>query len=162
MKHYITILLFFLSSTIFGQVLNDDCQFATFIPDIDGYCSEASEFTNVGALPDPNFSNVCFLNYLNGVWFSFVPKEPAINVRVFGSGIGTNTLQFPKMALFSSCGDFVTCSPGKSQNSDEFVVSNLIIGQVYYLMIESADNLEGTFQLCIDDFTPTPSPEIGL
>ena len=159
MKHFITIFLLCLGFYSFGQVLNDDCQFASFIPDVDGYCSTAAEFTNVGAAADPNFPDICFLNYLNGVWFSFVPKEPAINVRVFGSGIGINTMQFPKMALFSSCGVFVTCSPGKSQSSDEFVISNLTIGQVYYLMVESAENLEGTFQLCIDDFTPTPSPE---
>ena len=149
MKHYITILLFLTGTSIYSQVLNDDCQFATFIPDIEGYCSEPSEFSNVGAQPDPTFSDICFLNYENGVWFSFVPKEPAINVRVFGSGVGSNTLGFPKMALFSGCGDFVNCSPGKSISSDEFVISNLIIGQIYYLMVESAANLEGTFQLCV-------------
>lgn len=159
MKYYITIYLLLLGCSLSGQVLNDDCQFATFIPNIDGYCSEPAEFSNVGATPDPTFTNVCFLDFTNGVWFSFVPKEPAINVRIFGRGIGANTLQFPKMALFSSCGNFVTCSPGKSQNSDEFVVSNLTIGQVYYLMVESAATLEGTFQICLDDFTPQPSPE---
>lgn len=159
MKNYITIYLLFIGFTLSGQVLNDDCQFATFIPDVDGYCSSPAEYSNIDATPDPSYSDICFLNYNNGVWFSFVPKEPAINVRVFGTGIGINTMQFPKTALFSSCGDYITCSPGKSQGSDEFVVANLTIGQVYYLMIESADNLEGTFQLCIDDFTPTPSPE---
>jgi gliding motility-associated-like protein len=159
MKHYITIYLLLLGCSLSGQVLNDDCQFATFISDVDGYCSSPAEYTNLGATADPSFPDICFLNYTNGVWFSFIPKEPAINVRVFGSGIGINTMRFPRMALFSSCGNFVTCSPGKSQSSDEFVVSNLTIGQVYYLMIESAPNVEGTFQLCIDDFTPTPSPE---
>jgi len=159
MKHNITFLLVFVSSMMFGQVLNDDCQFATFISDIDGYCSEPAEFSNVGATADPQFPDVCFLNYQNGVWFSFVPQEPAINVKAFGSGIGTNTLGFPRMALFAGCGDFVTCSPGKSRGSDEFVISNLVIGQVYYLMVESAEELTGTFQLCIDDFTPVPSPE---
>ncbi|MEM9546459.1 MAG: gliding motility-associated C-terminal domain-containing protein [Bacteroidota bacterium] len=159
MKHYFAILLFLIAVPIFGQVQNDDCQFATFIPNIDGYCSTPAEFTNVGAMPDPTFNDVCFLNYQNGVWFSFVPTEPAINVRVFGDGVGVNTLGFPRMALFEGCGDFVNCSPGKSRSSDEFVISNLIIGQIYYLMVESADALEGTFQLCIDDFTPTPSPE---
>ena len=148
-----------MSTVAFGQLQNDDCQFATFIPDIEGYCSDPAEFTNLGAQPDPTFTNGCFLNFTNGVWFSFVPKEPAINIRIFGVGEGINTMQFPKMALFSGCGDFVKCSPGKSISSDEFVASNLIIGQVYYLMVESADNLEGTFQMCIDDFTPVPSPE---
>jgi gliding motility-associated-like protein len=159
MKYCITIYLLLLGCSVSGQVLNDDCQFANFISSVDGYCSTPAEFTNVGATADPSFPDICFLNYLNGVWFSFIPKEPAINVRVFGSGIGVNTMEFPKMALFSSCGNFVNCSPGKSRNSDEFVISNLTIGQVYYLMVESAENLEGTFQLCIDDFTPTPSPE---
>ena len=32
------------------------------------------------------------------------------------------------MALFSGCGDFVKCSPGKSISSDEFVASNKLYG----------------------------------
>lgn len=159
MKHYITILLFLVGGPLFSQVLNDECQFATFIPNTDGYCSEPAQFSNVGAQADPFVTNVCFLDFQNGVWFSFVPTEPAINIRIFGDGVGTNTLGFPQMALFSSCGDYITCSPGKSRSSDEFVSADLIIGQVYYLMVESAPNLEGSFQLCLDDFVPVPSPE---
>lgn len=155
----IMIILIVSGMGVSAQVLNDDCQFATFIPDVDGYCSGAAEYSNVGATADPTVTNVCFLDFSNGVWFSFIPKEPAINVKVFGFGIGANTMQFPQMALFSGCGDYVTCSPGKSQGTDEFVVSNLTIGQIYYLMIESAPDVEGTFQLCIDDFTASPSPE---
>jgi len=158
MTHYTTILLLLLITSIHAQVQNDNCLFATFIPNIDGYCSEPGEFTNEGAMPDPIFTDVCFLNYQNGVWFSFVPAEPAINIRVFGEEVGNNTLGFPKMALFAGCGNYINCSPGKSKSTDEFTISNLVAGQLYYLMVESNPEMEGTFQLCIDDFTPMPSP----
>ena len=156
----ITIVTMLLGCTvIYAQPTNDMCEFATFIPDVSDYCSEPAEFTNVGATADPSFANLCFLGYGNGVWFSFVPRESAINVRVFGQGVGGNTLSFPQIALFDGCGNYVTCSPGRSQGTDEFVIADLIIGNIYYIMVESAPDLEGTFQLCINDFFAPPSPQ---
>ena len=154
-----TIGLLFLALASHAQPLNDECRFATFISDIDDYCSEPMEFTNVDATSDPMDSDLCFLSYTNGVWFSFVPREPAINVRIFGRGISGNTLGSPQMALYSDCGDYVTCSPGRTNGTDELVISDLLIGQVYYLMVEGAPGAEGTFQLCIDDFKAPPSPQ---
>lgn len=140
-------------------VANDECQFAKHIKSIDDYCSEPSEFTNVGATADPTHDNTCFLDFTNGVWFSFVPQQSAINVRLFGRGFNSNTLGNPQAALYSACGEYVTCSPGRTPGTDEFVVDNLLIGQVYYLMVSSAPGQEGTFQLCIDDFFAPPSPQ---
>ena len=137
---------------------NDECRFATFIPDVDGYCSTPGEFTNVGATPDPVATDLCFLDYSNGVWFSFVPREPAIDIAVFGLGTG-GTMGSPQLALFSSCGDYVNCSPSNVSNVSELIVSGLLIGQVYYIMVESAPGGEGTFQLCVNDFIAPPSPQ---
>ena len=159
MRIYLILILLFVGLDASAQILNDDCQFATFIQDIDGYCSEPAEFTNLGASPDPVVTNSCFLNFTNGVWFSFTPTEPAVNIRVFGRGNGINTIGSPKIALFSDCGDYVTCSPGQSVGTAEFVTADLIIGQVYYIMVESAPSTPGSFQLCIDDFQASPTPE---
>lgn len=155
------VLLFFVHIS-YAQVLNDDCIFATPIPFTDNYCSDEAEFTNIGAQPDPEFidaTNQCVaLKWANGVWFSFVPKKPAVLIRVFSVGYG-GTMISPKIVLFKRCGEFLSCSPGKDVGVDEFVYDNLTIGQTYFIMIESAVGGEGTFKLCIDDFTPVKSPE---
>jgi hypothetical protein len=140
-------------------VLNDDCVFAQSIPSVDNYCSQDGQYTNVGAAPDPTFTNTCIsLQWQNGVWFSFVPREPGVLIRVFGSGNG-GTLRDPKIVIFEACGDYLQCSPGKNQGIDELLVTDLTIGQRYFVMVESSVGGEGTFKLCIDDFIPTKTPE---
>jgi gliding motility-associated-like protein len=147
---------------ISAQVLNDDCQFATPIPSSDNYCSAANAFTNIGAKADNQFlqANVsCVsLKWANGVWFSFVPRQPAVLIRVLGFGNG-GTLRSPKIVLFQRCGQYVSCSPGKDVGIDELVYGDLNIGQTYFIMVESSIGGEGTFGLCIDDFVPVSSPE---
>jgi gliding motility-associated-like protein len=66
---------------------------------------------------------------------------------------------FLKLHFFSDCGDFIECSPGKNTGNDELVQDGLIIGQLYYVMIESAIGSEGTFTLCIDEFIAPRAPE---
>jgi len=142
-----------------GQPLNNSCQFATPIPTSDNYCSTDGQFTNVGATPDPVFANTCAqLLWQNGVWFSFVPRESGALIRVFGNGNG-GTIGSPKIVLFSKCGSYLQCSPGKDNGFDEILIDNLNIGQNYYIMVESAPGREGTFRLCVDDFSPIPNPE---
>lgn len=145
-----------------AQVLNDECRYATPLPSSDNYCSPDGSFTNVGAKRDQEVlaaTNACIsLKWANGVWFSFVPREPAVLIRVFGSGNG-GTLRSPKILIFETCGQFLSCSPGKSVGSDELVFNDLNIGQTYFIMIESSIGGEGTFSLCVDDFVPVKSPE---
>jgi PKD repeat protein len=151
--------MIFMSNLALTQVDNDDCQFAIRLPNPDKYCSDDAQFTNVGAQEDPTFTNGCVsLQWKNGVWFSVVPKEPAMLIRVFGIGNG-GTIRDPKIIVFNSCGDFLQCSPGKTVGNDELTVADLNIGQRYFIMVESVPNGEGTFKLCIDDFIPIPSPE---
>ena len=151
-----------LTATLSAQVLNDDCQYAFPLPLVDNYCSEDGAFTNVGAKSDIQFTqgtNDCIsLKWANGVWFSFVPREPAVLIRVFGLGNG-GTMRSPKIILFEKCGQYLSCSPGKSDGIDELVFNDLNIGQNYFIMIESSIGGEGTFSLCIDDFIPVKSPE---
>ncbi|MEY3423094.1 MAG: hypothetical protein RIR48_3424, partial [Bacteroidota bacterium] len=142
-----------------SQVLNDNCPFATPIPTTDNYCSPDAAFSNIGAKADQQFTNTCVqLLWQNGVWFSFVPKKPAALIRVFGLGQG-GTIRNPKIVVFQRCGVYLQCSPGKTVGNDELLIDNLNIGQTYYFMIESSVGGEGTFKLCVNDFTPVPSPE---
>jgi gliding motility-associated-like protein len=142
--------------------LNDECAFAAPLPSSQEYCSGNGSFTNVGATADVPFTqgtNACIsLKWSNGVWFSFVPREPAVLIRVLGLGNG-GTLRSPKIILFQRCGQYLSCSPGKDVGIDELVFDDLNIGQTYYIMVESSIGGEGTFALCVDTFIPVRAPE---
>ncbi|MBT8228745.1 MAG: hypothetical protein KJO50_00700, partial [Bacteroidia bacterium] len=161
MKFFLSILLISIGISLMAQPVNDDCIGAINIPSIDNYCSADMEFTNEGATGDPIFMDNCFINYTNGVWFSFTPTEPAVLIQLF-AGNPFGTLGDPQMALFSgNCQTgltYVECSPGLNAENDELTVTGLTIGQTYYLYIESTFR-EGTFKLCINDFIAPPSPE---
>lgn len=148
---------------LFAQPSNDECDFATFIPSTDKYCSNGFIFTNVGATPDPIANHSCISpKFQNGVWFSFVAKEPSVLINVYGVSTNSSqggTLRGPKILLYEECNKYLACSPGKDNGTDEFLFDELILGQIYYIMVESNVGGEGTFQLCIDDFVPVPSPE---
>ncbi len=141
-----------------AQVLNDICDFAEHIPEVDGYCSALGEFSNVGATEDPQIANPCFLNYTGAVWFSFVPKEPAAIIRV-----NPSTLAQPDIGVYSGTCDNLTLvgctSSGGGLGTVQLTVTDLVIGQVYYLSVDGSAEMQGTFQLCIDDFIDTNPPE---
>ncbi len=161
MKLHLTIIISICAwLSIRGQNFTfDQCQFAESINIDGGYCSDNGEFSNMNATPDPTFPNGCVsLQFANGVWFRFVPKNSAVLIRVFGTGAG-GTMQNPKILLFDDCNTFLQCSPGKSISVDELVVDQLQIGKSYYIMVESAVGGEGSFKLCVEDFAPVPSPE---
>lgn len=154
-------ILFFLSVSLRmeSQVLNDECRFALPLPTVEDYCSDDGAFSNIRATSDPEFLNTCVsLRWQNGVWFSFTPRKPGVLIRVFGFGQG-GTIQNPKIVVFSGCGEYLQCSPGKTPGNDELMLDNLVVGQVHYIMVESAEGGEGTFKLCVQDFSPVPSPE---
>lgn len=162
MRRIFSILLFLiLQQLVLAQPSNDDCISAINIPSVDDYCSDNMAFTNLNASSDPSFPDNCFHNYVNGVWFSFSPQEPAVLIQVF-SGIPQGTMGAPQMVLFTgSCNNlqYIGCSPGSNAENDEFTQTDLTIGQTYYLLVEGDPDFEGTFQLCINDFVPVPSPE---
>jgi hypothetical protein len=161
MREILTPVLLLFALSLLAQPSNDDCAGAINIPSVNDYCSGNAAFSNLGGGPDATFPDVCFINYQNGVWFSFSPSEPAIVVELLSGG-EFGDLQDPKMVLFSgSCGNlqYIDCSPGRAQFEDEFTVSDLTIGARYYLYVESGVGLEGSFKLCINDFIPQPSPQ---
>lgn len=143
----------------FAQYTFDNCQYSKFIDIKEDYCSEPGEYTNVGATADPQFPNGCntSVRFANGVWFSFIPNQSAASIRVLGKGFG-GTIASPNILLFSDCNSFLDCTTGAADKA-ELVADKLIIGKTYYIMIESAIGGEGSFQLCIEDFTPVPSPQ---
>ncbi len=159
----IYIFLFLCITTIgFAQPANDNCNGAYFLPNIDNYCSDPGEFTNIGATADPPSPDLCLLNYSNGVWFAFQPQKLGVFIEVVGNENGVGTMENPAVALYAgSCSNLIydNCSPGQTVGRAEFSVPDLIVGATYYLLVMGGGGNEGTFQLCMREFNPIPSPE---
>lgn len=165
-KLFLATLFTFMGQFAFTQqVVNDDCTGAINIPSVDEYCSDPLEFSNIGATADDNLpltgtAQGCFQTHENGVWFSFVPSEPAVTIGIFADP-GPNMIARTNMSLYEgSCPNgftLVSCSTGSGQD-DQLVVTDLTIGQRYYLLVESEiSDIE--FTLCIDDFVAPRAPE---
>lgn len=146
-----------------AQLPNDVCQYATPLPQPDNYCSAPGEFTNEGSEADTGLpGSPCLTTYSHTVWFSFVPYEPAALIRVVGTANG-GTLSAPDVNVFRGPCDnlvHVGCNADAGNNGVvELIVSNLIIGQVYYIAVDGVQDATGTFQLCVNDFIPPPAPQ---
>ena len=156
-----------LSGMVTGQqVANDECQFATFIADVDEYCSPPLTLTNEGATPSPQGRPSCWPDgtVTNDVWYSFIPKNLGVVITLTGQGVtNEGTLDAPSVALYSGdCNGLVEEVCGSilfNENVLELTQTDLTIGAIYYLRIDGRDNNVGSFKLCINTFSPVPSPE---
>lgn len=160
------VLLFVISGiSLFGQPINDECVTAFHLPNTDNWCSEPAAYTNINASPYSGTipANNCFLQLKNEVWFTFIPETPAIYIKISGDVNGLGTLRNPAVAVFEGpCTSLkrIGCNlVSSSTNQVELSIESLVIGRVYYLMIEGQNNFSGTFQICLNGFIPPPNPQ---
>lgn len=168
---YISIFILLISSFIRldGAPTNDHCSKAFQINNVKGWCSSPRQFTNFAATPSPVENPGCFPSYLldddNDVWFKFTAVATMANISVIGA-IQNNpggTLQYPQFALYrGSCSgkmrEVACISDAQGNHIVETFVSNLIVGETYFLRVDGRNNRTGTFQLCVNNFNPVPSP----
>ena len=166
MRIFITIFFILVGSLhLFAQPSNDDCIDAISIRSTDNFCSDPMQFNNVGATADPvtqEAVDACVsINFESGVWFTFAPREPAVLISV-NSGQPLGTAARIRAVLYTgSCTTgltYVDCTPGTASFA-ELTVTDLTVGQRYYLYTESDPDFQGTFQVCINDFIAPPSPQ---
>ena len=162
---YLVVFLVMCGISLHAQPVNDECTTAIHLNNTTSWCSDPAQFTNVNATPyagPPPLGN-CFLQYKNEVWFTFVPLTPAMYIKVSGAVNGLGTLRNPAIGVFEGpCGALkrVGCNITSSvTNQVELSVESLVIGKVYYLMVEGQNNFSGTFQICMDGFIPPPNPQ---
>ena len=159
------VLLVFIPVLGFSQVTNDECQFSTHLGDIFDYCSELSEFSNIGATESSETKPFCWLSdHTHDVWFSFVPTAPAVYAQLFGAvNSSPGNINNPSIAIYAGpCNNLTELGCGSVGTGTDIVevsVSDLIIGQVYYLRVDGRNNAQGAFHMCIESFVPVPSPE---
>ena len=147
---------------------NDHCSKAMWLKDVTNFCSSPRQFTNYEATPGgPDPAN-CFPSYTNDtdndVWFKFTAVATVVNISVIGA-IKNNpggTLQDPQFALYrGDCKALfeVGCiSDGQGYNIVETFIGNLAVGGTYFLRVDGRNKKTGSFQLCINNFNPVPSP----
>lgn len=159
-------ILFAWSNNIAAQLSNDECDFATFIPQVDEYCSQKNEFTNVGATQSSQGRPNCWPQNTedNDVWFSFIPKNLGVFIQVTGlTVLNAGTLQNPSVTIYSgNCNNLTELACGSvltGENVVELTLSDLNIGGLYYIRIDGRSTNVGTFKLCINTFAPIKAPE---
>ncbi len=156
------------STIAFAQPANDECINATLLTNLSNWCSDAGEFSTVGATASAETLPTCFpaTGDSHDVWFVFQAQANTVNISVNGAtgGVGNaGTLENPGVALYSgTCGAGLVqeecLSDAAGNNTVETFGGPLNIGQFYYIRIDARNDNEGTFQLCLNNFNQIPEP----
>lgn len=165
------LILLCLSANAFAVVApsNDRCSKAYTIRNVESWCSSPRQFTTDGATASGLENPGCFPSFLlepdNDVWFKFTARATTVNISVIGAIAGSpkGTLQYPQFALYQGkcSGNMreVACmSDGRGFNIAETFVSSLVVGETYYIRVDGRNGKTGSFQLCVNNFNPVPSP----
>ena len=168
------LLTFFISllflNTIQAQVpTNDNCETATFIPNIKSFCSKFGDpkFSTTNATVG-GYQGSCVNQAGKDVWFSFIATATDINIVVTGINSVANTggtLKFPEAVLFSGdCPGTLAefeCQADKGKGLVNLYQGGLTIGQTYLLKVQAnlQNGKDGTFELCIDNYNPPKIPQ---
>jgi hypothetical protein len=129
--------------------VNDECDFAIPITNLDDVCSV--NLDNYYPSTSSNFFPGCWGTNLSEVWFSFVAQGVSIadlHVENF-SGTGAAYIA----VLEGSCADLgamVVLGCG-ANGTPIFSDGNLVVGNTYYITVAFENYASGTFDLCLDN-----------
>jgi gliding motility-associated-like protein len=157
------VLILFALNTYAQAPVNDLIADAISITNPEAFCSADAAFSNINAtVTDPPS---IFWNGSQGkdVWFKFTALKFDLSISVTGriNAASTNTMINPLVALYILNGNTLGEIPGSSLTSNNVTSlykGALTIGQVYYIRVSAANNNEGTFKLCVDNFFPPLAP----
>lgn len=154
---------------LLAQPINDDCDQAINISNVNNYCSGVGEFTNIAATESNSNNPSCWPQFstVNDVWFSFTAIATDVNISVVGntgSGGTGGSLNNPQYVLYQgSCSSTFTQIQCSSDAAGANVVSSfagpLVVGETYYIRVAARNNNVGTFQLCVNNFHAIPEPD---
>lgn len=155
---FLFISLLFLS---FGaKAQGDDCTTALPLTNVTNYCSSATQYTNSGSTASGFSVGTCWTaTATSDVWFSFVAIGTNVLISVNGA-----TIQQPRIAIYSgTCAGGLTQPPGGCTNGSggspdsQLFNSGLVQGTTYFIRISTTTAQRGSFQLCINNYTPPPT-----
>jgi len=156
-RHLLIPFLAFFFTEVNAQVLNDDCNTATLIPDVSSWCSQGGHFTNADATPGGFSAAACFTGPGNDVWFTFVARATDITITC-----KPGTLAKPEMALYGGgCNSSISeiqCKSGFTGGVLELYKGGLVPGSIYLLRVQGEGISTGTFDLCFNNYFPPVKP----
>ncbi|MFT5165211.1 MAG: gliding motility-associated-like protein [Saprospiraceae bacterium] len=164
-KMLLPIWLLFSGLALYAQPVNDECNNAIILNDLNNWCSSPGQFTTVDATASAEASASCFpLTTSHDVWFAFIATANTVNIIVNGNTMANGgTLENPEVAIYSgTCGAGLVqeecISDAVGNNTVETFGGPLTLGLTYYLRVDARNENEGTFQLCINNFNQIPEP----
>lgn len=146
---------------LFGQ--GDDCASATQLTNVSNYCSGNAFFTNVNSTASAFTQATCITGAATeDVWFSFTAIGTDVLISASGIGAG-GTMNRPRIAIYSgNCSttlNQIGCANGTAGSGvTQLYQSALTPGTVYYIRISTLTTNEGTFELCLNNYTPASNP----
>ncbi len=152
------LLFFSLFSEINYFAQGDNCSNALNLVNVSNYCSTSTFYTNAGSTASSSPNASCWAGgATEDVWFSFTAIGSNINISVDGT-IGS--MARPRIAIYSgNCASLsqIACNNG-SAGSDlsQLTSAGFTIGTTYFIRISSTSANEGTFKLCVNNYTPPP------
>jgi gliding motility-associated-like protein len=163
-KRHILFLCFFVSIACFSvsRAQGDDCLTALQLNNVSNYCSGAAFYTNIGSTPGTWGNPTCFgATNTEDVWFQFTATGTDALISVGGSGNG-GTMLNPAVAIYN--GDCATtvneqgCNAAAGSGIVQLYEGAMIPGSVYYIRVSTTAANEGTFELCLNNYTPSANP----
>ncbi len=135
---------------------NDDCANATFLTQVENFCSAVKAGDNTLATASSVPIPACFGTAGQDVWFSFTAVASEVTIIIRGSTQDTpgGTLGRPSVALYAGpCGaltELACQSDPFFNNIVELSAGGLTPGETYYFRV--ASNQPGTFQYCLRNY----------
>ncbi len=138
-----------------AQPVNDDQANAILLNDLDNWCSNFMEYTNMGASNDVAAGSCWKNNSGNGhnnVWFKFQATTTDVTVKVLSEAITGFDMRGQQMSLLDANNVELACSVAADWYYGVLSISytGLTVGDWYYVMVDSR-RADGVFSLCIDD-----------
>ncbi|RZK55989.1 MAG: PKD domain-containing protein [Pedobacter sp.] len=151
--------------------VNDDLANAINLSNTDAFCSLDQAYNNLEATSSSNGSPINWNGTVGkDVWFKFTALKFDVAITASGkvNAASPNTLVNPLVALYTvdpTTGNFgeMFSTMLSSSNVTTINKGGLTIGQVYYIRISAANNNEGSFKLCVDNYFPPlqPGQDVG-
>ncbi len=151
----------FRTAIVVAQPVNDNCDNAIEIPRQASWCAE---YNNTGATPSVYGAAGFFTPSSpgNDMWYRFTATASEVNITVLGRGTGSPYTMFrPEVVLYSgTCGGILNdlrCG-SEPDGSTEVIRGGLLIGETYYIRVQSANADNGTFKICVSNYNPPAFP----
>lgn len=149
-------LLFFSLGT---HAQGDNCDQALALTNVTNYCSSATQYTSAGSTASTVSAAPCWTaTATSDVWFSFVATGTNVLISINGA-----SMMQPRIAIYTGTCLALNQLPGGCTNGSggspdsQLFNSGLVQGNTYFIRISTTTAQRGTFQLCINNYTPPPT-----